>query len=130
MVLSACNPDVTLTWFDEVVTRNYFDSMQAVNIKELKAKLSSYIRQVRAGEVFLVTDRNHVVAQLGPVDASPGSISPDLAARVTTIGARPPLRGRRPTDYHRTTEPSGIDAAEADALLDWSRADGTERSAT
>ena len=73
--------------------------MQAVNIKELKAKLSAYLRQVRAGETFLVTDRNQVVARLGPVEQTGGKAESELAARLASIGARPPMRTRRPTDY-------------------------------
>lgn len=38
--------------------------MKAVGIRELKARLSHYIREVRAGEVVLVTDRGDVVAEL------------------------------------------------------------------
>lgn len=40
--------------------------MKAVGIKELKARLSEYLRAVRAGETVLVTDRNEVVAELRP----------------------------------------------------------------
>ena len=80
--------------------------MHVVNIKELKARLSAYIRQVRAGETFLVTDRNQVVARLGPVEQAPGAkAETELAMRLTTIGARPPLRERRPTDYARRAAP-------------------------
>lgn len=45
--------------------------MRVVGIRQLKAKLSEYLRDVRRGEVFLVTDRNQVVAELRP----PGSLS-------------------------------------------------------
>jgi antitoxin (DNA-binding transcriptional repressor) of toxin-antitoxin stability system len=38
--------------------------MKAVGVRELKARLSSYLREVRAGEVILVTDRHEVVAEL------------------------------------------------------------------
>jgi antitoxin (DNA-binding transcriptional repressor) of toxin-antitoxin stability system len=38
--------------------------MKAVAIKELKNRLSSYLREVRSGEVVLVTDRGRVVAEL------------------------------------------------------------------
>lgn len=104
--------------------------MQAVNIKELKARLSAYLRQVRAGETFLVTDRNHVVARLGPVDETgvrPTRTESDLTARLAAIGARPPLRQRRPTDYARPGKPSGLSSADIDALLDWARADAPTR---
>lgn len=38
--------------------------MKAVAVKELKNRLSSYLREVSAGEVVLVTDRGRVVAEL------------------------------------------------------------------
>jgi len=38
--------------------------MVAVGIKELKAKLSEYVRAAHAGETILVTDRGDVVAVL------------------------------------------------------------------
>ncbi len=40
--------------------------MKAVGVKQLKARLSEYIRLVRAGETLLVTDREEVVAELRP----------------------------------------------------------------
>jgi antitoxin (DNA-binding transcriptional repressor) of toxin-antitoxin stability system len=106
---------------DEVVTGDYLGPMQAVNIKELKARLSSYIRQVRGGETFLVTDRNHVVARLGPVEQPGGAAETGMAARLAAIGARPPVRGRRPTDYSRTGRPANLTTAHIDSLLDWAR---------
>lgn len=38
--------------------------MKAVAIKELKNRLSAYLREVAGGEVVLVTDRGRVVAEL------------------------------------------------------------------
>ena len=38
--------------------------MKAVAVKELKNRLSQYLREVAAGEVVLVTDRGKVVAEL------------------------------------------------------------------
>jgi antitoxin (DNA-binding transcriptional repressor) of toxin-antitoxin stability system len=38
--------------------------MYAVGIRELKAKLSQFIRRAREGEVVLVSDRGRVVAEL------------------------------------------------------------------
>jgi antitoxin (DNA-binding transcriptional repressor) of toxin-antitoxin stability system len=40
--------------------------MRAVGIKVLKNKLSEYVRIAAAGETVLVTDRDRVVAELGP----------------------------------------------------------------
>ena len=38
--------------------------MKVVGIRELKNRLSEYIREVRAGEDLLVSDRGEVVAEL------------------------------------------------------------------
>ncbi|MDD4933862.1 MAG: type II toxin-antitoxin system Phd/YefM family antitoxin [Methylacidiphilaceae bacterium] len=40
--------------------------MKAVGVKQLKAKLSEYLRLVRGGDTILVTDRDEVVAELRP----------------------------------------------------------------
>ena len=40
--------------------------MRSVGIKLLKNKLSEYIRLAAGGETVLVTDRDRVVAELGP----------------------------------------------------------------
>ena len=57
--------------------------MKAVGLRELKNRLSEYIRDVRAGEGILVTDRGQVVAELNPpghraaaADATPGLAAP------------------------------------------------------
>lgn len=40
--------------------------MRVVGLKVLKNKLSEYVRLAREGESVLVTDRDRVVAELGP----------------------------------------------------------------
>lgn len=40
--------------------------MRSVDIRTLKDKLSEYVRLVAAGETVLITDRDRVVAELGP----------------------------------------------------------------
>jgi antitoxin (DNA-binding transcriptional repressor) of toxin-antitoxin stability system len=50
--------------------------MRAVGIRELKNRLSEYLRAVRAGERVLVTDRGRVVAETRP--PVPGG--PDLGS--------------------------------------------------
>ena len=81
--------------------------MKTVGVRELKNRLSEYIRYVRAGEGVLVTDRGEVVAELGPpghgaVDAS---VPPGMAALakrgLITLGSHgdaqlyPPLPRRK-----------------------------------
>lgn len=45
--------------------------MKAVAIEELETRLSACLREVRGGEVVLVTDRGRVVAE--PRQPSPGT---------------------------------------------------------
>lgn len=55
----------------EVATGSYIYGMKTVGIKELKNKLSEYVRLAKVGEVVAITDRGHVVAELRapkPVD--------------------------------------------------------------
>ena len=40
--------------------------MKSVEVKQLKARLSEYLRHVRAGETILITDRDGLVAELRP----------------------------------------------------------------
>jgi antitoxin (DNA-binding transcriptional repressor) of toxin-antitoxin stability system len=40
--------------------------MRVIGIKALKDKLSEYVKLAAAGETVLVTDRDRVVAELGP----------------------------------------------------------------
>ena len=40
--------------------------MQSVGIKALNSRLSEYVRLAASGETILVTDRDRVVAELGP----------------------------------------------------------------
>ena len=50
----------------EVATGSYIPGMRAVGIKALKDRLSEYVRIAAGGETVLVTDRDQVVAELGP----------------------------------------------------------------
>lgn len=50
--------------------------MKAVGIKVLKDNLSKYLKQVRAGETILVTDRDEVIAEIHrPSHPIPGKVS-------------------------------------------------------
>jgi prevent-host-death family protein len=45
--------------------------VKRVGLRELKNRLSEYVRLVRAGETVLVTDRGEVVAELCPPGGAP-----------------------------------------------------------
>lgn len=47
-----------------MTTGDYHGGVKVVGIKQLKAKLSEYIRLAKAGETVLVTERDEVVAEL------------------------------------------------------------------
>lgn len=55
--------------------------MKSVGLRELKNRLSEYVRAVRSGEAVLVTDRGEVVAELVPAGPGTGEqgIPPGLA---------------------------------------------------
>ncbi|MEK6608144.1 MAG: hypothetical protein AABZ30_10820 [Myxococcota bacterium] len=93
--------------------------MRTVNVKELKSRLSAYLREAEAGETFLVTGRQKVVARLGPpvIEELRSRHPRDLVAGLVAMGGRPPTRGRRPTDYRRTGRGAGLSTQEIDALL-------------
>ncbi len=58
-----------------------------MGLRDLKNRLSQYVRRVRRGEAVVVTDRGRVVAELGP----PGRIP--LGTRVDPAVARLVNRG-------------------------------------
>jgi len=68
--------------------------MKTVGIRELKNRLSDYIRRVRSGESVLVTDRGETVAVLTPPGHVPSEVDVPLALLalakqgLVTIGAR------------------------------------------
>jgi antitoxin (DNA-binding transcriptional repressor) of toxin-antitoxin stability system len=57
---------------DKVATCSYFLCMRSAKtagIKELKNKLSAYLREVRLGSVVLVSDHGEIIAELKPPSA-------------------------------------------------------------
>jgi antitoxin (DNA-binding transcriptional repressor) of toxin-antitoxin stability system len=76
-----------------VATRSYNLAMRSVGVKVLKNKLSEYVRLAANGETVLVTDRDRVVAELGP--PAPGRsphLTDALLAEVVRAGwITPPL---------------------------------------
>lgn len=64
-----------------MATCSYIASMRTVGVRELKNRLSEYLRHVRAGERVLVTDRGEVIAELAPPGhTAVASIPPGLVA--------------------------------------------------
>jgi antitoxin (DNA-binding transcriptional repressor) of toxin-antitoxin stability system len=66
--------------------------MRAVGIKVLKNRLSEYVRLAERGETILITDRDRVVAEMGPPEASRSPLVSDamLAEAVRRGWITPP----------------------------------------
>ncbi|HZA65426.1 MAG TPA: hypothetical protein VE592_00675 [Geminicoccaceae bacterium] len=82
-------------------------SMKVVGIKQLKARLSEYVRLAKAGETVLVTERDEVVAELRPL------------RRPTPAAAQP--KG----DWTWRSRGLGLPSGAAQALLDELRQERT-----
>jgi antitoxin (DNA-binding transcriptional repressor) of toxin-antitoxin stability system len=98
--------------------------MRSVGIRQLKARLSEYVRLARGGELILVSDRDEVVAELGPVRhrlPEPGSIA-DTLDRLARQGQL--TRAARPKEGW-SWHPRGLGLSEAvvSPLLDELRED-------
>jgi len=74
-----------------VVTGDYILNMRTVGVRELKAHLSSVLREVQRGEVVLVTDRGRVVAELRQPDSS-GSTHSRFSSAYARLAASGHLR--------------------------------------
>ncbi|MGH7267940.1 MAG: type II toxin-antitoxin system Phd/YefM family antitoxin [Candidatus Rokuibacteriota bacterium] len=101
--------------------------MKAIGVKELKARLSEYVRLVRAGETVLITDRGEVVAELRPPRRQPpGAQSlPDILQTLADTGeiTRPSLpKG----NWTWKAKGLGLRAGTARSLLDEIRGDHLE----
>jgi antitoxin (DNA-binding transcriptional repressor) of toxin-antitoxin stability system len=93
--------------------------MRAVGIRELKNRLSEYLRMVRRGEEILVTDRGVVVAELRQPGARAADTPyPALVERARSGKARLGA-GNRP-DLYPALDPV-LSEGEAAALLDQER---------
>ncbi|MGH7813644.1 MAG: type II toxin-antitoxin system Phd/YefM family antitoxin [Candidatus Binataceae bacterium] len=98
--------------------------MKSVGVKQLKSRLSEYLRLVRSGETVLVSDRDEVVAELRPARRQPGAgnsldeLLDSLAARGEITRASAPKRR-----WKWKAAGLGLAAGSANALLDEIRSD-------
>jgi len=104
-----------------MVTGDYIDVMKAVGVRELKAQLSRYLRDVVAGDVVLVTDRGRVIAELRTPGREPDPRESETDRRLRRMAERYPLRVGEPRDASvyrtspvRTASGTGRDLLDAD----------------
>ena len=88
--------------------------MRAVGLKVLKNKLSEYVRLAASGELILVTDREKVVAELGPPEtARSPAVADAVVAELVRNGIVTPTRARL------AGPPPRKPIAKLDTILDW-----------
>ena len=66
-------------------------AIKAVNVAELKNRLSHYLRMVRRGEAILVRDRDQVIARIEPAGRGDDDLGDD-EARIADLERRGILR--------------------------------------
>jgi prevent-host-death family protein len=102
--------------------------MKAVGVKELKARLSEYLRLVRTGETVLVTDRNEVVAELRPAHRqSLGPPSIEQALERMADEGRVVLRASESGDWPSPSTFPRLEGVDSAKLLDQLRRESGDR---
>ena len=71
--------------------------MKTVGVRELKNRLSEYLREVRRGESVLVTDRGEVVAEFSP--PRHGAIDPGVPSALLALAKRGLITLGSPGDH-------------------------------
>lgn len=97
--------------------------MREVGIRDLKNRLSEYLRAVDHGEVILVTVRGRPVAEIGkPFQPPPGWEELGLSAQFWEMVARGTIHLGKlgPQEYEMPPGP-GMPAGTAQELIDWDR---------
>jgi antitoxin (DNA-binding transcriptional repressor) of toxin-antitoxin stability system len=102
--------------------------MKVVGVKQLKARLSEYVRLVKAGETILVTDRDEVVAELRPARRQ-RRVEEDWEDLLESLAdARELTRASVPkVDWTWRVKGLGLSAGTAERTLGGIRADATCR---
>ena len=90
-----------------------FISSRAIGSRELKTRLGTYLRQVRAGATLIVTDRGRPIAELRPLE----SYENDPEARLRELAALGVISGevaeRVPLQPFEPIRSSGASLSEA-----------------
>lgn len=99
--------------------------MKTVNIRALKDKLSAYLRDAERGEVFLVTDRGRVIAEIRrpTMSQQAADLVQEKLQRMADQGfVRLGLPNDDPSIYRNTLD-IRLSAEVIDAALAWTRED-------
>ena len=82
----------------------------AVGSRELKTRLGTYLRRVRQGRTFVVTDRGEPIAELRPVEHRGNTIAAKLA-RLSAQGSITRKQARPLRPFTPIRVPRGVSAA-------------------
>jgi len=109
----------------EVTTRGYHGAMKAVGIKVLKARLSEYLREVKAGETVLVTERDEVIAELRPArrQATPPGDLDEVLQRLSDRGEVRLRSATRPANWAAIRPNVRFEGVRSEDLLNELRAE-------
>ena len=98
-------------------------TLRTIGIRELKAQLSRTLRDVGDGDVYLVTDRGHVVAELRqPTSPGAAKLSAVDQAKLRLAASGELRVAERARVAYRADGPA-MDDGTAQAWLDWTRGD-------
>jgi len=73
---------------------NHMAKAPTVGSRELKTRLGRYLRQVRAGQTLIVTDRGEPIAELRPLPAAAKETDAEAWARLVRSGLVAPFEDR------------------------------------
>ncbi len=82
----------------------------AVGSRELKTRLGTYLKHVRDGRTFVVTDRGEPIAELRPLDRKADLVSTKLA-RLRALGTVTRRQARSLSDFEPLRTTKGVSAA-------------------
>ncbi len=94
--------------------------MKTIGIRELKTRLSQILREVATGDVYLVTDRGRVVAELRRPDAESWIVPPEERA-LARLAAGGHLRVAERPVYGYPRSPLRVPKGTARRLIDEER---------
>jgi len=108
-----------------VASRGYNQTVKTAGVRELKDRLSEYLRLVKNGEQVLITDRGEVVAMLGPPGPAFEEAEFPVLEQMIREGRASRAAKNRP-DLYRPTGAPGISREDFERLIDEERADRWE----
>ena len=92
--------------------------MKTAAVSELKARLSEYLNQVKAGMEVLITDRGKPVARLVPISRSKDKDLKESLVRMEKQGLIRLGSGKLPKDFWRMDRPDDPQGLVLKALLE------------